>query len=150
MPYADGLSLVGTLPFASLGSHLGQGETALFYYIDVWWREPAAQSRRDDLQSLSYILALFARGSLPWDTVAGGTQTHRERRVQEKKRSWTAARLFYGLPQELETFANHCFSLGFDEHPKYNFLRQNLKIIMDREGWSTADKYEWEVPGWNR
>ncbi|KZP10879.1 kinase-like protein [Athelia psychrophila] len=111
-PYSEGVQLMGTLNYASLGAHLGQ-----------------AQSRRDDLQSFAYILLHFARGSLPWENLRGGTDRHRELRTQEKKRSWTAARLCAGFPAEMEVFTEHCLKLGWSEDPQYNLLRDQLSKL---------------------
>ncbi|KAF8964368.1 kinase-like domain-containing protein [Flammula alnicola] len=123
--------VIGTLPFASIHAHLGQ-----------------AQTRRDDLQALAYTILLFARGSLPWGHIRGGTRKHRARRILEKKRSWTAARLCQDLPHELEAFCSYCFGLEIGEEPEYHLLRDKLAVIANREGWNADAKFEWEAPGW--
>lgn len=52
MEYQEGKRLIGTATFSSINAHKG-----------------ILQTRRDDLESLGYVLVYLSRGNLPWDGI---------------------------------------------------------------------------------
>lgn len=59
---------------------------------------PPEQSRRDDLESLGYVLMYFNLGSLPWQGLKAATKRQKYERISEKKMSTPIEVLCKGYP----------------------------------------------------
>lgn len=126
IPYSEKKSLTGTARYASLHTHLG-----------------IAQSRRDDLESLGYVLMYFLRGSLPWQGLRANTKEEKYAKILQKKRTTTIESLCRGFPLELQLYFNYVRSLQFDERPDYSYLRKILRNVFIRENYRNDDMYDW-------
>ena len=80
-------------------------------------------SRRDDLESLGYVLMYLIRGSLPWQGLKAETKAKKYERIMNRKQSTTPAVLCEGHPDEFRRYFESVRSLGFDEEPDYSYLR---------------------------
>lgn len=118
IPYNENKNLTGTARYASINTHLG-----------------IEQSRRDDLESLGFVLLYFLRGSLPWQGLAAKTKKEKYDKISSKKMSTTIAELCKGQPTEFETYLQYCRDLNFDGKPDYTFLRRLFKDLCGRKGW---------------
>jgi serine/threonine protein kinase len=123
IPFRKALGFTGTAMFASIHSHLG---------LEL--------GRRDDLESLAYILIYFLRGSLPWQ----GLEFKTRDLVVESKQQTSVHDLCHGLPVELFTFLEYCHSLSFDEKPDYNYLLNLFGNLLSREGFKDDAVFDWE------
>ena len=126
IPFHSGKKLTGTARYASINALSG-----------------FEQSRRDDLESIGYIIMYFIRGSLPWQGLKVNNKDERYKKIGEKKRDTSAKDLCSGFPSEFETFVSYTRNLEFTEVPDYNYLRSLLKNIIKKSGSTIDFYYDW-------
>ena len=126
IPYKDNKSLTGTARYASVNAHLG-----------------IEQSRRDDLESIGFILIYFLKGSLPWQGLQGKTKNDKYDRIKDKKVATTIESLTRGLPEEFNIYLQYCRNLKFEERPDYNYMRKIFKDLMYKNGYEFDYQYDW-------
>jgi len=128
IPYVEGKSLTGTARYASINTHLG-----------------IEQSRRDDLESLGYVLMYFNRGQLPWQGLKAVTKKEKYNRIAEKKMSTPVEILCKHFPNEFATYLNYCRALRFDDKPDYAYLRRLFRDLFFRQGYAADYRFDWTV-----
>eukprot|EP00252_Welwitschia_mirabilis_P020872 TRINITY_DN5212_c0_g1_i1.p1 TRINITY_DN5212_c0_g1~~TRINITY_DN5212_c0_g1_i1.p1 ORF type:complete len:312 (+),score=46.69 TRINITY_DN5212_c0_g1_i1:465-1400(+) len=128
IPYRENKNLTGTARYASINAHLG-----------------IEQSRRDDLESLGYMLLYFLRGSLPWQGLQGGTKKQKYDKISERKMSTSVESLCRSYPPEFASYFHYCRSLAFDAKPDYDKLKQMFRDLFIREGFKSDFIYDWTI-----
>ena len=88
------------------------------------------QSRRDDLESLCYVLLYIMKGNLPWDNVFGHSENEDILLIYKIKKFMKPDLLFFNLPKETVEFFKYCKNLDFEQKPDYNYLRSLLLKIL--------------------
>jgi len=88
-------------------------------------------SRRDDLQSLAYMLIYFIKGSLPWDNLNIKKTDEKIKVTLEMKKNFNVEILTDGLPEEIKLFMDYIKKLKFDEDPNYDYLKKLLKTVIN-------------------
>ncbi|RAL51129.1 hypothetical protein DM860_005485 [Cuscuta australis] len=126
--YRENKSLTGTARYASMNTHLG-----------------IEQSRRDDLESLGYVLMYFLRGSLPWQGLKAGTKKQKYEKISEKKVSTSIEVLCRGYPTEFASYFHYCRSLRFDDKPDYAYLKRIFRDLFIREGFQFDYIFDWTI-----
>ena len=102
------------------------------------------QSRRDDLESVGYVLAYLLRGSLPWQGIIVKTKEEKYAKILYKKQYITPEQLLTGFPSELVNYLKYCKYLNYDQEPDYNYLSSLFVNIIKNELNSEIDyKYDW-------
>mmetsp|Transcript_49757 Transcript_49757/g.158939 ORF Transcript_49757/g.158939 Transcript_49757/m.158939 type:complete len:339 (+) Transcript_49757:282-1298(+) len=128
IPYRENKNLTGTARYASINTHLG-----------------IEQSRRDDLESLGYVLMYFLRGSLPWQGLKAATKKQKYEKISEKKMSTPIEVLCKNFPVEFVSYFQFCRSLRFDDKPDYSFLRKLFRELFIREGYQYDYVFDWTI-----
>jgi casein kinase 1 len=116
VPMRTGKSLTGTARYASINALKG-----------------CEQSRRDDLESLGYIIVYFLNGSLPWQGTRGKNLKEKFENILNKKIEIDLENLCKDLPREIKLFLEHCRKLEFTEDPDYVYLSRLIKSVIRRE-----------------
>lgn len=128
IPYRENKNLTGTARYASINTHIG-----------------IEQSRRDDLESLGYVLMYFIRGSLPWQGLKANTKKQKYERIMDRKMSTSTEQLCKGYPTEFRSYFEYCRSLRFEDRPDYAYLKRLFKELFYRKGFQYDNMFDWTV-----
>ena len=102
------------------------------------------QSRRDDLESLGYVLAYLLRGSLPWQGMPAKTKEEKYTKILNKKLTITVESLLKNYPQELINYIKYCRILKYEQDPDYEYLIELFKNVITIKLNDKIDyKFEW-------
>ena len=115
--------LTGTVRFASANALRG-GE----------------QSRRDDLESIAYMIVFFMRGKLPWQGVAGTKKMERYLKIYKMKKNVSPEDLCKSLPKQMVSFMKYIKKLEFEQDPDYNYLRNIFSSIL-KQRYGNVDNF---------
>lgn len=126
IPYRENKNLTGTARYASINTHLG-----------------IEQSRRDDLESLGYVLMYFNLGTLPWQGLKAANKRQKYERISEKKLSTPIEELCRGFPSEFATYLNHCRQLHFESRPDFCYLRKIFRVLFHRQRFLYDYIFDW-------
>eukprot|EP00761_Pharyngomonas_kirbyi_P007512 gb/GECH01007522.1/.p1 GENE.gb/GECH01007522.1/~~gb/GECH01007522.1/.p1 ORF type:complete len:398 (+),score=77.56 gb/GECH01007522.1/:1-1194(+) len=126
--YREGKRLTGTARYASINTHLGY-----------------EQGRRDDMESLGYMLMYFNRGSLPWQGLPAKTKKQKYERICQKKMSTSIEELTRNFPSEFASYLRYVRSLRFEDKPDYEYLRRLFRDLFIRQGYQMDYVYDWTV-----
>ena len=124
IPLIEKKGLVGTARYASINAHMG-------YEL----------SRRDDLESLMYMLVYLARGTLPWQNLISDSKDAKYGNIFKMKQNIKEEVLCEGLPLEFNISLKYIKTLQFEENPNYKFLKGLFTKMLEEKDVEFEPKY---------
>merc|ERR1712226_99066 len=126
IPYREDKSLTGTARYASVNAHLG-----------------VEQSRRDDLESIGYMMIYFCRGQLPWQGIQADTKEEKYHKIMQSKRATSIESLCKGMPPVFLSYMNYCRALRFEDKPDYAYLRRLFRDLSMHQEFMNDGTFDW-------
>lgn len=115
----------------SIGNHVKLHKNCrfrgTFTYASVNAHNLLTPSRRDDLESLGYMLISFMRHCLPWSDIECDLKNKRVK-VGTMKADISIEELTLDLPAPLREYMSYVKRLKFEDTPEYDYLRDLFKL----------------------
>lgn len=124
--WKEGKGLVGTARYASINAHKG-----------------FEQGRRDDLESIGYILLYFLKGKLPWQNMKCTDKEDKYAKIAEVKAATSISDLCKDTPSFFSTYMNYVKNLGFSAAPDYKYLKKILRTCFLDNRFDFDYHYDW-------
>lgn len=105
--HAVGLRPCGTERYCSLNTQAG-----------------LTPSRRDDLESVGFLLIYFLKGKLPWQGLPAQNMMEKSQKIMQVKEFTTLEELCEDLPKEFYDYTSYIRKLYFEDEPDYKKLIQ--------------------------
>lgn len=125
--FCKGKSLIGTARYCGRNAHRG-----------------FEQSRRDDIESIGYVLMYFLEGILPWQGLKVKQGEDQFEKIAEKKYSTPFSELCKGQPEEFLQYFTHADKLAFEEEPNYDFLIGLFQGMINKYCSSVPYDFDWK------
>ena len=127
-PLVQGKKLTGTARYASVNALNG-----------------VTQSRRDDLESVAYVLLYFLKGKLPWQGIMIKNKEERYNRIMEIKRDIKSEELCKDCPNEFQLYIDYIRKLKYEQDPDYDMLKNLFKSALKKDGFEFDYFYDWDT-----
>ena len=128
IPMKKDRNIIGTVRYISMNTHQG-----------------LEQSRRDDLESLFYIIIYFIKGELPWQGVKYKNKSEKYNKIYEIKQKSTekGGELCYSLLPEFQTIIDYIIDLKFTEKPNYSMIKKILEMMLAKLNYFNDLQFDW-------
>ena len=118
--------ILGTVRYISMNAHLGN-----------------EQYKKDDLESLAYIMVYFIKGELPWQNIKAKTRKEKYSQIYKMKKKTVPDELCEYLPEEMKTFINYIINLNINKKPEYSILINLINNLMKKYSYSNDLQFDW-------
>ena len=113
-------------------------------YASVYSMAGNEQSRRDDIESIGYMIIFLMKKKLPWQGIRGNSYKECYHKLYIMKKNIETEELCKGLPKEMIDYMNNAKSLKFEEEPNYSYLKNLFKTILERNNFNFDKKiFSW-------
>ena len=128
IPLKKDRNIIGTVRYISMNTHQG-----------------LEQSRRDDLESLFYIIIYFIKGELPWQGIKYKNKTEKYNKIFEIKQKSIVkgGGLCDTLPSDFQTILDYILDLKFTEKPDYSLIKKIIEMILAKLNYVNDLQFDW-------
>ncbi len=127
------------------GKHINFTEvkkfTGTIRYASVNSLRLRQQSRRDDLESVGYMLIYFIKGSLPWMGIKVTNKKENYLKLSQIKKNIKPEKLCENLPVEFVDYVKYVKNLHFEENPDYTYLKYLFEKMLKKQGFDIENIY---------
>ena len=120
------------------------GITGTARYASINTLRGFTQSRKDDLESLAYVIIYLSKGTLPWANITSDNKDELYNRITKVKFETTVENLCSGLPQQFLDFVRYIRGMTFEQEPDYKYLRNLFLIALQNTGGKMDFCYDWD------
>ena len=119
--------------------------TGSFRYSSIRNHKGIEQSRRDDLESIGYMLIFFLKSKLPWQGLKGSTKSKRSNNIFKEKRNTSLESLCSDIPRCFFDYMKYVRLLRFTQKPNYKYLKDLFIDIFTKNNYTYDDIFDWNI-----
>lgn len=102
-------------------------------------------SRRDDLESIAYVLIYLQKGRLPWQGKRSDYEETKYHKIYMEKMKHTPEALCKDLEPVFHIFLEYTRNLSFKEKPDYKYIKSLFNDLFIQKKFEDDNIYQWTV-----